>query len=189
MTTTKLPLVGRLKFLNEWSVSISTTLNWPFSPVRESGYCWPLRDWWPLCPAPPQSPSKIHLRKHPRTAAPAKRKVYVYTYISMLYMELSIIQMPLKPRYHCEQHHLWLPSQTVSFTCFFLLLIGDRREDLEREREGGRQTDRHHLYTYRHEWVSETLYRRISTRNISCSQRQVHTSTHSVAHHEHTTSK
>ena len=35
---------------------------------------------------------------------------------------------------------------------------------------------RHYLYnTYRHEWVSETLYVRISTQNIACSQRQMNT--------------
>ena len=33
----------------------------------------------------------------------------------------------------------------------------------------------HYLYTYRHEWVSETLYMRISTQNIACSQHQMNT--------------
>ena len=32
-----------------------------------------------------------------------------------------------------------------------------------------------YIYTYRHEWVSETLYMRISTQNIACSQRQINT--------------
>ena len=37
------------------------------------------------------------------------------------------------------------------------------------------QNYRHHLYTYRHEWVSETLYMKMSTQYIACSQRQMHT--------------
>ena len=39
------------------------------------------------------------------------------------------------------------------------------------------------IYIYRHEWVSETLYIRISTQNMVCSQCQVHTCIHhSVTH-------
>ena len=32
-----------------------------------------------------------------------------------------------------------------------------------------------YLDTYRHEWVSEVLYMRISTQNTACSQRQMNT--------------
>ena len=45
-------------------------------------------------------------------------------------------------------------------------------------------------HNYRHECVSGILYMRISTQNIACAQRQMHTRIHhSVIHYEHTTRK